>query len=598
LKTIIVSLTTKQTASTARNAVLLGIVAGVSARLPEVKDIFVKSKKECYTYYTREIMGSRAVLPEHIADGMHDFFQCFTSMDDLQKEIVPPLEKALLRAPEIVLNDIVAPLIRSLPQKLDLSEVLQKSLMKALMSNIKSSNPTVRTGTLRAFEAIASRSADEKVLDKIAEELLNPLKQNKVTAVEQRVIHAQMLAALAGSAALTKRVPPGLAAVALKEANESALEAETIALSKHMLFGFQNNIPLDPSSQEAFSKGLADKRPTVRRIWAVRAGSILWNLPFEELNQSVVGSFAYSVLCSMADTFKEVVANPLPAAQNGLVSVAYIFTALTLHMVSTLQGSKIQALADKTSLLKQVLVFETKPSFLLNVRVFSKLSVPDDMTWAARALVSVSTALTAESYSADIENAWAQAMIYHITAPSIPPKIRIDTSKMLTKAYCTNPAYVGSVIIKGLWEWRRCVDRKENESVAVTAKSGNDRLGVALKCICLTPGEFEKFGASIKSSVLEEQLIQLLILARPELLPGVSWIDICLRIGVDPGQLVKSNTKRCLQDIIHITEVEETLPATIIIRTDNVTIGLLWRRLVIRQPGCLSRCRRSCLRRV
>jgi hypothetical protein len=555
LKSIVTALTKKGAIPTARNASLLGVIAGVSVRLPEAKDAFLSIQKEYYSYYTREIIGSRIVLPPHIANGLQDFFQSFTNMDDLRKDIVPAIEKALLRAPEIVLNDLVTPLILSLKPDLDLSEVLQKNLMKPLMSNIKTSNPIIRAGALRTFEALASRSTKEDVLDKVAEEILNPLKLNKVTAVEQRIIHAQMLAAIAGSVAMVKRVPPGLASVALKEANETAIEAETLAISKHILFGFQNGHPLESTVQEAFSKGLGDKRPAVRRIWAIRAGDLLWSLTPTQFKKPEVLNFAHSALNKMADIFKDVIANPLPSAQNGIATVAYIFTALSVQRIAHVEDTKLQELIRKASVLKQVLVVDPKPSFLLNPRVFSKITLQEDLNWAARALVSVSEALSTKSYPKEMENAWSQSILYFVTAASIPPKVRLEAVRLLRHAYCTNPAYIASVIIEGLWEWRRCVDVNDKESVAFAAKTGFNHLSVVLRCICLSVEDLVKFGAKIDSSVIEEELIQLLILARPELLPGVSWIETCLRVGVDPGELVNRNAERCLDEVIQSTEV-------------------------------------------
>ena len=555
LPSIVAALTTKRSSPTARNAVLLGVMAGVSARLPEVKDAFVNTKKDCYAFYTREIIGSRTVLAQHISNGLQDLFQSFTDMDDLQREILPAIEKALLRAPEVVLCDLVTPLILSLRQDLDLSDILQKHLMKPLMSNIKTSNPTVRAGVLRTFDAIASRSAKEGVLDKIAEEILNPLKQNKVPAVEQRVIHAQMLSSIAGSEATARRVPPGIVTVALKEANETAIEAETLAMTKHMLFGFEHSIPHDNTTQEAFSKGLADKRPTVRRIWALRAGDLLWSLTPDHFKRPEVLSFTTTVLGKMADIFKEVIANPLPSAQNGLATVAFVFMALSAGKLSGVEDAKVREIIRKASVLNQVLVVESKPSFLLNPRVFSKISLPEDLGWVTRALISVSETLASKSSSAAVELAWSQAILYFVTGASIPYKVRLEAAQQLTEAYCSSPAYISSIIVSGLWEWRRSVDVNDKESVAIAAKSDISQLGAVLRCICLSPKDLEKVGASIDPSILDEELIQLLILTRPELLPGVSWIETCLRVSVDPGKLAECNAERCLNEIIATTEV-------------------------------------------
>jgi hypothetical protein len=278
LSPIVSAFTSKGATSTAKNAVLLGVVAGVAARLPVVEPAFAKLKPDYFAFYIREVLGSKAVLPQHIAEAFNDFFSSFVEMEDLQKELLPAVEKALLRSPEVVLNDLISPLVKALPQDMDMSSVLQKNLMKPLMSNIKSTNATIRDGALRTFQDIAAKSSDEAVIDKIADEIANPLKQNKVPAADQKVLHAKMLASLKQSGSLSKKIPSALVAVALKEANETALEAELQAITHHMLHGLDHGTAPEMSVQDAFVKGIADKRPNVRRVWALQFGNLLWHM--------------------------------------------------------------------------------------------------------------------------------------------------------------------------------------------------------------------------------------------------------------------------------------------------------------------------------
>jgi len=90
-----------------KNAVMLGVVAGVCARKPEAKEILTSKKSEFYAYYLREIVGSRTTVPTHVSTALEDFFVAFTTKEDLEKDVIPALEKALLRAPEIILNDLL-----------------------------------------------------------------------------------------------------------------------------------------------------------------------------------------------------------------------------------------------------------------------------------------------------------------------------------------------------------------------------------------------------------------------------------------------------------------------------------------------------------
>ncbi|GME36190.1 Translational activator Gcn1 [Neofusicoccum parvum] len=550
----VAALTAKGASPTTRNAVFLGVIAGVCSRIPAAEPVLAEKKKDYYTYYVRELVGSKTALPEHITNGLYDFFSVFTTLDDLQKEIIPPVEKALLRAPEVVLNGLLAPMLRSLPQSIDLSEVLQKNLLKPLLSSVKSTNATIRSGALSTFEAIASRSADDSILDKVADEILNPLKQGKVTVAEQKTIHAQMLIALKSSEALAKKIPAGLGPVAIKEPNEVAVGAETRAISKHLAFALTTGGAAESSVTDSFVKGLGDKRPSVRRLWSLRIGELLWTLDHEQTKQAGVASFVQVVVQKLFDSWQEVIKNPIPAVQSGLVTVAYIATAFGLSKWSTIEDEKVKAALAKASIAKNVLMAEPKPSFLLNHRVYSKLTAEEDLTWGLRALASVTDTIAEGKEDPAIEEAWSQAFIYFTSAAGIAPSVRQEAIRTLSKAYARHPARIAHIIINGLWQWRRNVELNEKDTAATSSKTGNNELYLALRAICLTPEERKTIEATIDDSALRSQLVNLLVLARPQLLPRVSWIDTCLKTGVDPGDLVKSELDRCMETIINATK--------------------------------------------
>lgn len=552
---IISTLTNKSSTSLARNAIFLGVVAGVCARLPQAKPILERQKQVYYTFYIREIIGSRTSLPDHIADGLHDFFESFATLDELRKDVIPPIEKALLRAPEVVLNDLIAPMVRSLPTDLDLSEILSKNLLKPLMSNIKSTNPTIRAGARVTFESLASRSRDEGMMDKLADEILNPLKQSKVTAADQRVLYAQMLSALHNSAPFSKKIPAGLVGVALKEANEAAIATEVSAICRHLRYGLVHDVPLDKSVSEAFVKGIGDKRIPVRRIWALGVGETLWGFNASQLRQPDVLAFSQFSLGKMVEIWPEVISNSLPAAQSGLVTVAYVLTALIISKFNNVEDPKLSAIKKKVSLRKEVLVTHPKPSFLLNHRVYSKLTAEDDMQWSIRALAAVASELVPGKDEPGVGDAWSQAFIYSITAQGLPPRARQQAIKALSSAYAQQPVLIGKAIIDGLWHWYRMVELNDKDTAAATAKTGTSELYLAIQSICLTPEDSKKLNEYFDPEALRSQLIELLVLARPELVPRVSWIDLCLKARVDPGDLARKHFERCLKQIIDATTV-------------------------------------------
>ena len=552
---LVASLTAKGAASTAGNAVFLGVIAGVSSRLSDVKPRFEQHKQEYFAFYVREIISSKNQLPDHISNALHDFFDTFVTLEEVRKEIIPTVEKALLRAPEVVLNDIVSPMILALPESVDLSDVLLSNLLKPLLSNVKSSNPAIRAGTLRTFTALAAKSHNEEVIGKVADEVLNPLKQGKVSGVDQKVIHAQMLSAFKESSALSQKIPTGIAPVALKEPGEAAVIAEVSTLTKHLTYGLANGVAIDKTVTDAFIKGMADKRVPVRRLWAVRAADIWWNLTDAQHAQADILAFCQSTLPKLVEIWQEVNANPLPATQSGLVTVGHYVTALLLKIRET-KDEKLAAVYKKSDVLSQSLVSQPKPSFLLNTKVYTKLSTEEDVVIALRALKAVAPFVVDNSANQEVQDAWAQAFIFFIAGQSVSSRARSAARQVLTQTYLEeSPEKISNIIIQGVWSWYKSSVLEDKDSAAFASRNGSTELGAVLGCICLSPDVVSKLKGNVTQDQLRKQAISLLVLARNELVPKTSWIDTTLRMGVDPGQLVQQSLQECMALIKEVTEV-------------------------------------------
>jgi hypothetical protein len=532
----------------AKNAVLLGAIAGVCSRKAEVKPVVEGLKSQYYTFYTREIVGSRTPVPAHLADGLRDFFSAFASLEDLDKEVFPALEKGLLRAPEVVLNDLITPLVRSLPG-FDLSQALSSRFIKPLLSNIKSSNAAIRSGAVNAFKAIASTCQDFALLEKVADEVLGPLKTGKLASADHRVLHSEMLVALPASADIAKKVAAGLPAIVGKEANEAALSAETLALNAStlpLLRGDEAPKPL----LDAYAKGLADKKIPVRRIWILRAGDLLRSIADDAQTNLPKGAvaFAEAVVPPLLSTFDEVVANPTAAAQSGLVTGALVVCGLG-PLLSRLESGSVQALLKKAAIQKNSLAVEPKPSYLLNQRIYSKLP-EDDLKWLCRALCTIAPALGSSTEAARV--AWAQAYIFLICSVTTSPAVRRQAIDSLSNLCAQSEgAAVASEIINGMWHWIEATEVAEKESAAALAKSGNTNLHLVLQAVCLSPREYaDRAGSEPDKAQIESRMCSLLVLAKPQLIPRSSWIDLCLRVGLDPGDLARRYEEPLIQEIV------------------------------------------------
>ncbi|KAI0813480.1 armadillo-type protein [Xylaria sp. FL0064] len=547
------TLTTKGTQPAARNAAMLGAIAGVCSRHAQARETLVAQKPAYYAFFVRELVGSRTAIPRHLVVGLRDFFSDFVTLDDLEKEIIPPIEKGLLRAPEVVL-DILANLLTLLPtDNIDLAKVLDAHLLKPLLSNVKSSNPSIRESVLEAFKQAATRSRDTKAISHVVDEILGPLKSGKLTSADQRILHANMLHALSLSNPDATKIATSLAPVVVKEGNEAALGAELSVLSQAVIHLLQNDIEVPKPVVEAFVKGLSDKKIPARRLWILRSGEVLLSVTDDPKPPSThLTKFSEAITSPMVDNWAEVLKNPASAAQSGLITGAYVLGALVYRALYRIESPAIQTKLKKVDIAKELLSLDPKSAFLLNHRVYSRLSNEDDCTWFLRSLEAASTEIS--SATELVQVAWSQAFIYLASAMNVPASIRKASCQSIARLYCLNPAFTSGAMIDGLWRWVESSEKNEKESVAASAKFETSHLHLVLRSI--TPGEEELKSGGIQpdQELVERQMCALLVLARKDLIPRCSWIDLCLRVGVDPGGLARKYEQELIDQLIEKTK--------------------------------------------
>lgn len=541
-------LAAKGAQSTAKNAILLGVVAGVASRKPNAKSVLTGLKAQYLGFYSRELIGSRAAIPEHIASGLNDFFSNFVTLDEFARDVVPSLEKGLLRAPEVVLCSLISPLIQSLPEEHDLSQVLDGNLLKPILSNIKSSNAAIRSGAVQAFAAIVAKSHDDTALLSVSDEIVTPLKSGKVTSADHRILYCEMIQSMPQSRPIAEKTAASLAAVTAKEGNEAAVSAETACLAKSTAFLLRTDTEVPKPAVDAFVKGVSDKKYASRRIWILRAGDTLSNVGSEALSPSFF-SFAEAVLPKLVETYKEVVANPPTAVQNNITVGAYVVVALASKLLHSGGSDSIKASLAKVSISKECFAVEPKPSFLLNPRVFSKLTSEDELEWLGQALISSASNLNEETPK-NVKVAWAEALIYLACAAGVKPRTRHQVLEGLSSVYACRPRLVGEALIGALWHWIELVEAGEKDSVAALAKTESTNLHLVMKAMCLSTSEWEDEKQTIGQDQLDSQLCALLVLARPDLVPRSSWIELCLRTDTDPGQLALRHEDALIEEIL------------------------------------------------
>ncbi|EGE03653.1 translational activator GCN1 [Trichophyton equinum CBS 127.97] len=537
----------KEAASGFKNAPILGVICGVCARLPNRKNDLDAVKGDIFQFYSKEIVASRTPVPRHVHEGIRDLFTSFSTTEDLQKYVWPAVEKAILRSPEILLAGVLTSLVSSIPVEIDLSEVFSSSICKQLLANIKSTNAVIRKGAIEALEAFIPRCSDEKSLLKVVDEVVTPLKAQKIPNVEQRALQAQVLRVVPCSSSASQAILTGLSAALLRESSEVALEPEIKSFCHHLTFLVSSRTDASKKNCTTVIKGCDDKRAGFRKTWLVNMGELFWNCDNSALQsaQTFSKECLHPVLTRLHKSFTEISANPIPSLQGGTISIANILTALSFEKFWN-EDNLPYPIKD---IFPTALSVSPKPSFLLNPKIYTKLSSADELEWVLRALFAVTVQPGFATSDEQVREAWAQSFIYLVCSLASPPKIRQLASCLLRQCYLKQPILIGTTIISSIWKWLYYLDIADKEAAAVLSGAEKSNLSHVVRAI--TPSVSERDGHdSINKKDLESQCIELLVLCRPELVPGTSWINVSLKMGVDPGKLAIEYPDQCLNQIL------------------------------------------------
>ena len=543
---LIRGLTTKSSHSTAAHSPYLGVLAQVASRNALTGEGMSDLSSDIYAFYSREIIGSRSPIPSHIASGLNGFFQNFSTQKAIEQEIIPSIEKALLRAPEVILSDLMIPFADSMPKQIDLTTSLSQRLLKPLLSNVKSTSAVIRDGSLSAFGAFISRCSQGQESTQIVDEILKNLKDAK--SAEHRVIYVSMLASVGPSPTLSPKVLSGVSQIASKETNEMALSKGATCLSSHLSYCLSNDVPSDSVVQKNALNGLNDKKPSVRRIWALAIGDLIWNVKDTKTPSNALIEFGCGASDHLMSSWREVLTNPVQSVQSGLIVAFYVAFAILQQRSHISASPKMAQVSKKYRVDTLFENSDVKQNALVNPRVYTKVIGAEDQMWFARALGASSTLLSATPPHTACQ--WAQAAIFLTSSQLVVPHVRRASVDIIAHCYLDNPQAVASCIIEGVWVWLKNTYTDDRDSAAVLAQSSRQPALPIFKAICPL-----RKNSRLGREVVSKQLVYMLVLCRLPLLSRISWIDECLKLGQDPAAIVSEYAVSCLKQIKSNTNV-------------------------------------------
>jgi len=256
-------------------------------------------------FYNSSVLMSRAAIPPHESDALHDFIKSSVAADDLTKKILPTMEKALLRSPEISMN-VVSDFFAAYSHAVD-GDIFRR-LLSSVLNGSKSSNAVVRSNAAKLFEVMAVKSTDATNLELAVGELLALPKAGKTAGAEHRVALFTMLGSLSPSSSVSPKIAQAAPLLA-KETHDAAILILATALSVHIHFCLKENLLLPKDVTALVAKEMTNTKPALRRAFCSLTGNVLWRL--ETVDTEAALQFAQAVQEALETNLKTVSSNPL-----------------------------------------------------------------------------------------------------------------------------------------------------------------------------------------------------------------------------------------------------------------------------------------------
>ena len=533
-----------------RFAPFLGLVAGVAMQYDWAQDLVRAKQADYIAYYKHYILDSKIILPHHTSSGLHWFFRYYVSKEDLVREVIPPLEKAMLRSPEIVFSGFVPGLVHGLDNDIDLGGVVSNRLISPLLSAFKSTDEGVRRGAGKAMRALLSQCRDFQYLKEIIDSLLSALRSAKGASSDFRILIAKSLGHVIRQMDSSTAIVKGLISIAAKEANENALRSEVLSISKHLPELLLQVTGKDKADLDTILKASQDKRAVFRKWWLLSISKSISTIRIAPENP-LAQIFIKGALDLLLAAFEEVSANPVAAPQSGLPCIAFSLVAILKLDIVKLNT----ALASKTAnLVTQVLTIQPKPSFFLNPRVYTKLTDPEELSLTLCGVMSVASDL--QNASEDVRVAWAQSIIYLMVCSDVDATIRQEAGIKLSEAFVAFPEAIGTSVVLGVWQWLRAIKKADKDAVAVNSRAPPGRVISCLRSITPRKTTWMASGKEIPTDIIGQQTARTSVLLQKELIPGADWIEFCLRAGLDPGTAAREHKSALIADIQTRFEVD------------------------------------------
>ncbi|CEG70748.1 hypothetical protein RMATCC62417_06588 [Rhizopus microsporus] len=540
-----------------KNAVLIGIIIDSSLRLKtrsDGKQMIENAESKLTDYYLKNVISSRAMVHPAALDAFNDYVRVIITKDKFDSQLLPVLDKIMLRSPEVVLQALahVTPAL-----SFDPSPIFANKWLDPLLNHLRSTSAATVSGAKAFWEALCLVCHETESMVKVGESVSKTLTSGKVGSWEHRVIMYNALSSLAQVAdpAVSQKVLEGYFAMTAKETHEQAMATAVDGIGRHLTVLIYNdeycssNKEFVDKAVKVSTDGLGSSKPLARKGWARAVGATVWD---HEKPSAILSAKTVDYLQALFKTFNKIVDKPLLWKDGPLE--AYVMIAIISGRImhwSSIPGP-VSDLLKSQKYPQQLLQTSPKPSYLLWDRIYTKATPADEGIWLIRALSNVCLNESKESLEkTGAGYLIAQAIIWLMTSHP-EHTVRRATRDETARLAAADVAKLGFFMRQALKQWVLDVEHQTKDSVAAQAtNSENYRKDIAPYRLATVLNAITSFNNDLDSSIKNSELIQLLILAHHKYIASptnkYNWITLVQRANVDPGKLISEQSSHIVE---------------------------------------------------
>ncbi|GAA5844812.1 hypothetical protein JCM3766R1_003325 [Sporobolomyces carnicolor] len=551
---LIETLTTAKADPTYRHAPLIGIAMDVAAHLKNGKGektagqpYIDEAKPKVIGYYLNSVTTSKTTPPSHVLDALSPFFRSDLTLDEVNSQFVPALEKAVNRVSEPGLA-VLSSFVSALGPEIATDPSVRGKLAPSIVSQAKSVSAATRASAVRLFTLLFS-TGEESDLVGIADQVVTPLKTGKTTSPDHRTTLYMMLSVLPASSGKLSLEATTVALTALaKESNEHTVSAMSAALSRHVPAVLIANSAIPAALVAALVKGMADTKPNLRRIHNQTAGNIFWALPAAKTTDAIV-SFAEGVLPGFENALRTITANTLnsPAGPlEGYVAVAVLKGRFPTYASSS---KKINDAIQQNQTLQQLgTTAGAKPNFFLFDKLYRKIATREEGLWFVHALESFFEVLESRIAKDEaVRASFANALVFLVVeGPAF--EARKVALAFVSHANERSPQLTHLALREAIRSWL-VQGEKAKTPVKSISEDASEPVDYAPRLRPLLMG-LVSFVESTPRETVEELVSDLLVIAHHPRLSSVEasfWIEMLMHANVQPDELIAKSLGALLE---------------------------------------------------